>query len=108
MCPSIQFKLSERVCKNCRLYFASIKSVLEHKKIHKKDSNSAARVHSVYVLRRRDNEALCVLHDDMVNKHAEWIDVEELDTVFDFPPEEEENLPVIDNFNDWLKSPWTV
>ena len=110
MCPSIETRLSERTCEICGLYFASRKSVLNHTKIvHEKHRMSAARVHPVHIILRRENEALCVLQDDIGNEDAEWIDVEELDLVdeSEIPTEVESNLPLIENLSDWLRSPWT-
>ena len=77
-CPSVQDKLTSRVCKACGLYHASVRSLKEHTKACKK--SSAVRVYGDERLRplriaaRRQRELMCVikyLEEEVYEWHSE-------------------------------------
>lgn len=68
------------------------------------------RVRPVNVLKVRNTEALCLLRDDTGEEYSEWIDVEKIDEseteVLNEKGAEDICMPVADNLQEWLQSPW--
>ena len=71
-CPNMQDKLMQRVCKQCELYHASVKSVKGHEVVCKqgalaqsstqdKSATPWPRVRPVRVAAKRQRELMCVI-----------------------------------------------
>ena len=59
-CPSIQKVLSERMCKMCGQYFASIVMLRNHIKMHKHQPSQTKLVRPVRVAARRQREMMVI------------------------------------------------
>ncbi|KAJ8672512.1 hypothetical protein QAD02_003771 [Eretmocerus hayati] len=116
-CPSVQSQLANRICETCGLYFASVKSVTSHRKIHRRSGvgeRAQEKIIPTRILSRRENfgenEVLC-LHDNYGTgvDVVEWFVEEDVDTcsVTISPDLENPALPVIQNLVDWMRSPWS-
>ncbi|KAJ8687960.1 hypothetical protein QAD02_024398 [Eretmocerus hayati] len=116
-CPSVQSQLANRICETCGLYFASVKSVTSHRKIHRRSGvgeRAQEKIIPTRILSRRENfgenEVLC-LHDNYGTgvDVVEWFAEEDVDTcsVTISPDLENPALPVIQNLVDWMRSPWS-
>ncbi|XP_044594835.1 uncharacterized protein LOC123272182 [Cotesia glomerata] len=113
-CPSVQKVLDKRTCSVCSLYFASEKNLHLHKRNRhgKMPAGTSARVRPFAIAARRPGEILCI-HDLESCGHntIEWLPEDEVIVDEEISKEEEEektnDIPVIENFEDWIASPWT-
>ncbi len=114
-CPSVQPQLVKRCCSVCGIYHASVKSALNHAKVHRRTfavtREELPKKRPVRVAARRQREMMVVLRDHLNNESAEWLDVEELDLdrMQEVTPLEQQPLaamPVIDDLQQWSANPW--
>lgn len=93
--PSIQSQLSDRICTNCDLYFASKVMLKSHMIVHKKKSNPSVnkgvqekeiihtRTRPVRIAAMRQREIMAIIasdeNDGSDTEDAEWIDRDDLD-----------------------------
>jgi hypothetical protein len=114
-CPSVQPQLVKRCCSVCGIYHASVKSAVNHGKVHRRTSlavipQELEKKRPVRVAARRQREMMVVLRDHLNNESAEWLDVDEID--LDRQEPEQQTLaamPVIDNIQQWAaKIPWEL
>lgn len=113
-CPSIQEALNNRICKICGIYFASNKSMLNHKKsIHinlKEDEHEKpVKIRPERVAARRAKELLCIMSSE--NEEVDWLDEDDviLDKNNNFLNSEESSaikITEIESIPTWLTSPW--
>ena len=110
-CPSLQDKLPSRTCKNCGLYFASIKSLKSHNRTctdrgekGKSERSVSQYIRPVRVAARRQRELMCIV-SYLESEDIEWHD--EDDVQFDG------NIPERDVISgtpmmpiDGLEAPW--
>ena len=88
-CPNMQNKLKQRVCNECGLYHASVKSVISHKKICNPERRvnvtngnqtfiCQPRIRPVRVAAKRHRELMCAIQymDDI---ELEWLEKEHVD-----------------------------
>ena len=80
-CRSIQKVLSERICKTCGQYFASIVMLPNHIKTHKHQPSQTKLVRSVRVAARRQREMMVIIANAENMKSAEWKDKDRLDII---------------------------
>ena len=113
-CPSVISQLKDRTCKKCGLYHSSKKSLVKHlKNVHVIPKVKVQSIRPVRIAAVRANEKLCILQDEETGAtDAEWVDDDDLDSSFNKDidvnkKDEESSLPVINNINDWLISPWS-
>lgn len=81
-CPSIHPHLSERTCSQCGMYFPSKKAMEVHSRAMHKSTDihvPCSRVRPINIIHYRNNEALCIVHDEVGGETADWIDVENLE-----------------------------
>lgn len=68
------------------------------------------RVRPANILKVRNKEALCLLSDDIGEEYSEWIEVKEIDEaeteVLNEKESEDICMPVTENLQEWLQSPW--
>lgn len=89
-CPSVHTQLARRVCKECKLYFASIKSATAHKKImHKKKKSEILTLENVI-----DSDSSEELEHEIIKQEYQGSD-------------DGTSLSVIENIEEWIASPWT-
>lgn len=85
-CQSVQSLLKRKMCEECCVYFATIKSLTAHNQIkHKKNKKSVMDIKKI-------SEAC-----DDLDEQSFASDLRE----------EETTIPIVDNIEDWLKNPWT-
>lgn len=90
-CPSVHTQISRRVCKECQMYFASIKSLTAHKKcMHKRKKRE---IISRNITDSEFSEPEEFEHQDIEQENQEF----GIDTT----------LPVIRNIEEWISNPWT-
>ena len=113
-CPSLQDTLPSRTCKNCGLYFASMKSLKGHnnsciakerKGKGKGEVSVSNYVRPVRVAARRQRELMCVVRY-METEDIEWHDEEDVQFSGNIPQKSvESGTPVI--LMDGIQAPWT-
>jgi hypothetical protein len=83
LCPSLQNALPKRICTNCGLYFATIKSMKYHKTVCSQsgDQHLTQKVRPARLAARRKAEVMCVFlnSDDSDEETHEWHDQEDVD-----------------------------
>lgn len=117
--PSVQSQLTERICKNFSLYFASKVMLNTHMRIHKNEKNAPAqveiqtRIRPIRVAARRQREMMVIIaNSENGPEDAEWIEEDELDLSGRIPgyPVEANNTSVplmpICSIDDHYASPW--
>lgn len=114
-CPTVQKDLEGRICAVCGLYFGSKKNEILHRKsvhsvIYKPRKKKPTRV-----VAQRDEELLCVVHDDMTGgEDCEWVNMDEVDITQEAVAKilhigkELLGFPVIPSLQEWLTTPWTT
>jgi hypothetical protein len=107
-CPSVQLQLVKRCCSVCGIYHASVKSAVNHVKVHRRTSFGVIpqeiieKKRPVRVAARRQREMMVVLRDHLNNESAEWLDVEEIDMDLQEPEQQTPAvMPVIENIQQW-------
>ena len=113
-CPSVQTPLVKRCCSVCGIYHASVKSAVNHAKVHRRSSSSALipqleKKRPVRVAATRQREMMVILRDHLNNESAEWLDVDEIDLDHQGQqqtPNATAMMPVIDNIQQWAAAPW--
>ena len=72
------------------------------------------RFHPLQISKVRENEALCIIHDECGFKNTEWIDIEGIEDYDSLVPDNNEinetSMPLIncddENLEKWVGSPW--
>lgn len=113
-CPSVNHQLYDRTCPVCGLYFSSKIAVTDHVKgCHNRAEKqlTCSRIRPLRVAKYREEEALCVVQDDLGNEDLEWIDIENLDLegVSDVrmtDGDDDSRIPIVSDFTGWIGSPW--
>lgn len=112
-CPSVANKLKDRTCSKCHLYFASKKAVSIHlKSYHQNDDATCSRIRPINVISRRNDEVLCLLGSED-GEDIEWIDVDDIvatenTDVLLANEDSDSSIPVIENLQEFISSPWTT
>lgn len=112
-CPSLFAVLHKRTCSICGLYFASEENLQAHRRNrhNKVPLHTSARVRPTQIASRRRGELLCVTnHDSSGFTSIEWLPEEDVDIDGDVEanrPEIDANIPIVENLEEWIASPWT-
>ena len=115
--PNIQKHLKDRICSVYHIYFASKKSVNNHRKeLHPKIKQSRdTKLKPKKIITHRNKEALCIVEDDInEEKDVEWIPLEGIEAESLNENNElslsdnnnEMGLPDVESMVDWLNSEW--
>lgn len=93
-CPSVKELISCRICNNCGLYFASVKSVKSHQTICKANQpaltantfgkqllSQRRRNTPVRVAARRQQERMVIWTSRLNDQHVDWFDEEEVSNI---------------------------
>ena len=76
-CPSVNDKVQSRTCKKCKIYFASLTLLSNHKKIHSREVISpAAKTRTKRVLRQREREFMVITEESPGFETCEWVDMD--------------------------------
>jgi len=79
-CPSIQYLLSDRICKICHSYFSSLIMLRRHSMTHKQDLIiPSKRFRPQRVAARRQRKLMVIIVNVENRESVDWIDEEELD-----------------------------
>lgn len=83
-CPTIHPLLAKRVCTHCRIYHASVKSLINHKKVCTGSMNAAPptstnRIRPLRLAAKRQRELMCVFMSEG-EEVFEWHDDDEVDS----------------------------
>lgn len=114
--PTVLDKLEKRICKKCKKYHATIKSLAAHKRICKENSKkrTVQRVESsgseseLETHVGRVNDSLEVLEDEeAIDEHEQPSNVVDLRPKFSVAVPGEFVEQIL-NLKEWLKSPWAV
>jgi hypothetical protein len=107
-CPSIQSVLSDRICKKCHAYFASLVMLRSHSSSHKQESIiPPKRIRPQRVAARRQRELMVIIANEENGESAEWMDEEELDlNGISIPQDEEIHTLPIYSMKEHFASPW--
>lgn len=104
-----------RICKECGLYRASVKSAAAHvKTLHKKEKaakkTQELKKRPTRIAAQRAKEFLCIMREENSDtEDAVWLKKEEVDPncIPEFHNEDaDEGFPLIKNIKDWYTSPW--
>lgn len=108
-CPSIQSLLSERICKKCHTYFASLVMLRNHSVAHKQESIIVPpkRIRPQRVAARRQREVMVIIANEENGESVDWIDEEYLDLngISTLQHEEIRALPIY-SMKEHFASPW--
>lgn len=108
-CATVQGHIEDRKCPFCDIYFASLKNVKEHRKVvHPKQRvKSNSKTTATRIIKRRDDEVLCVVKE---SQDVEWVENEDVIVESPDPSQEsdkkDEDLPIINSIEGWLKCEW--
>ncbi|BFZ21940.1 hypothetical protein BsWGS_24979 [Bradybaena similaris] len=107
-CPSVQSMLSDRICKKCHMYFASLVMLRSHSLTHKQESIiPAKRIRPQRIAARRQRELMVIIANEENGESADWIDEDELDlNGISIPQDEEIHALPIYSMEDHFASPW--
>lgn len=119
-CPYVKELRSSRTCPQCEVYFASVKSIKEHKRICNQLApdgemdqfgTSSLRNRSnrrpVRVAARRGNQMLTLWTNRLNDLHSDWMDNDELQdqVVEEIEPNPSVNGNLLD-MNKYMETPW--
>ena len=107
-CPSIQSVLSDRICKKCHTYFASLVMLCSHSATHKQESIiPPKRIRPQRVSARRQRELTVIIANEENGESVDWIEEEELDlNGISIPQDEQIRALPIYSIKEHFASPW--
>lgn len=117
-CPTVQENLPDRTCPFCNLYYATMKNLRKHRKaIHPGQRvTRVAKKIPAQIIKRRNEEVLCIINNEDDAKDAEWCllaDIITNDTQHENQREESNDStdaserPLINSIAEWLQCDWS-